>query len=93
MLTPLESQYDVRMTGKLFLIYTCNLHVLSYLLLIYICKLHWNVRVSILGTGHIVFNVFSQSVIAGNSFLGQVSKNSFRTPFPVMIYLFYNNSI
>ena len=40
--TPLESQYDIRISGKLLLIYICNFHVLSNLLLIYICKLHWN---------------------------------------------------
>ena len=51
MLTPLESQYDIRMPGKLLLIYICNFHVLSNLLLIYICKLlnyicklHWKCR-------------------------------------------------
>ena len=42
MLPPLESQYDVRMSGKFLLIYICNFHVLSNLLLIYLCKLHWN---------------------------------------------------
>ena len=42
MCTPLESQYDIRMSGKLLMIYMCNFHVLSHLLLIYICKLHWN---------------------------------------------------
>ena len=41
MKTPLESQYDVRMSGKFLMIYMCNFHVLSHLLLIYICKLHW----------------------------------------------------
>ena len=45
MLTPLESQYDVRMSGKLLLMYICNFHVLSHLLLIYICKLHWKLSV------------------------------------------------
>ena len=44
MQTPLESQYDVRMSGKLLLIYMCNFHVLNHLLLIYICKLHWNLQ-------------------------------------------------
>ena len=44
MLTPLESQYDVRMSGNFLLIYTCNFHVLNNFLLIYICKLHWNLR-------------------------------------------------
>ena len=44
MLTPLEFQYDVRMSGKLLLIYICNFHVLSNLLLIFICKLHWNLK-------------------------------------------------
>ena len=38
----MESQYDVRMSGKFLLINICNFHVLSQLLLIYICKLHWN---------------------------------------------------
>ena len=42
MQTPLESQYDVRMSGKSLLIYICNFHVLSHLLLRYMCKLHWN---------------------------------------------------
>ena len=41
MITPMESQYDVRMAGKLLLFYICSFHVLSHLLLIYICKLHW----------------------------------------------------
>ena len=44
MYTPLESQYDVRMSGKLLLIYWYNFHVLSNLLLIYICKLHWRIN-------------------------------------------------
>ena len=44
MLTPLESQYDVRMSGTFPSDYTCNFHVLSNLLLIYICKLHWNLN-------------------------------------------------
>ena len=42
--TPLESQYDVRMSGELLLIRICNFHVLSNLLLIYTCKLHWNLN-------------------------------------------------
>ena len=41
MQSPLESQYDVRMSGKFLLIYICKFHVLSQLLLIYICNLHW----------------------------------------------------
>ena len=36
--TPLESQYDVRMSGKFLMIYICNFHVLNHLLCIYICK-------------------------------------------------------
>ena len=30
------------LSGKTFMIYICNFHVLSHLLLVYICKLHWN---------------------------------------------------
>ena len=45
MWTPLESQYDVRISGISLLIYICNFHVLSNLLLIYICELHWNAQI------------------------------------------------
>ena len=46
--TPLQNEHgrvvpdSSPLSGKLLLIYICNLHVLSHLLLIYIFKLHWN---------------------------------------------------
>ena len=41
MKTPLESQYDFHISGKLLQIYIWNVHVLNHLLLNYVCKLHW----------------------------------------------------
>ena len=70
MQTPLESQYDARMSGKLLLIYICNVNVLSHFLLIYICKLQFE--------GDEAFEIRTFSVKAGTGRIFRYAIPTFR---------------